>query len=275
MLSVSTVYKMPQAMKKRFPQPQSLIITGASSGIGAALAGVYAAPQVRMALQGRDQERLESVAEQCRQKGADVVTAILDVRQREELEKWILHADEQKPTDLVIANAGISGGTGGDGYESAMQARQIFEVNVTGVFNTIEPLLPKMAVRGHGQIALMSSLASFSGWSGAPAYSASKAAVRIYAEALHGSLAAKGIGVSAICPGFVRTPMTDVNDYAMPFMIEAEKASIIIKKALAKNKARIAFPLRTYFAAGLIGMLPPAPAIYLMQKLPDKPALKN
>lgn len=260
-------------MKKCFPHPQSIVITGASSGIGAALAILYSDTGISLFLHGRDKARLDDVAQACRERGAHVHTALIDVREKESMQNWLEEADKQNPVDLVIANAGISGGAGQDGCESATQARMIFDVNVTGVFNTIEPLIPAMVERQRGQIGLMGSLASFSAWPGAPAYSASKAAVRIYAEALHSMLKDKGIGVSAICPGFIQTPMTAVNDYQMPFMMTAPQAAETIKTGLARNRPRIAFPFPAYLLAGFLGLLPLSLSKRIKSGLPNKPSL--
>lgn len=254
-------------------KPRKILITGASSGIGEALALYYAAQQdVILALSGRNAERLEQVAENCRKKGAVVFTQVVDVTDRGAMAQWIYDIDDRYPLDLVIANAGISGGTGGynDG-ESADQVRQIFDVNVTGVFNTIDPIISRMVARKSGQVGIMSSLASFGSWPGAPAYSASKAAVRIYGEALHGAMKHTGVKINVICPGFVKTPMTDVNDYMMPFMINVGCAARIIAKGLLKNRVRIAFPFPSYLLAGLIGLMPPCISLRLLLALPEKP----
>lgn len=250
--------------------PRSIVITGASSGIGAALARLYAAPGTGLALTGRDPGRLEAVAEACRAAGASVVTGVLDVRDRAAMAGWLEAVDARMPVDLVIANAGVSAGTGRGG-ETEAQARFIFAVNLEGVLNTIHPLIPRLCARRRGQIALMSSLAGFRGFPGAPAYCASKAAVRLYGEALRGELRRDGVEVSVICPGFVRTPMTAVNAFPMPFLMDAERAAHRIRRGLARGQARIAFPLPTYLGAWLLGVLPPAWTDRLLEQAPRKP----
>lgn len=252
--------------------PSNILITGASSGIGAALARQYAGPDMFLALCGRDEMRLGVTAQACRDKGAIVEEAVMDVTDREAMQAWVAAIDDRHPLDLVIANAGVSGGTGGSNEgEPALQVRKIFDVNLSGVLNTIEPVLPRMLAREAGQIALMSSLASFSGWPGAPAYSASKGAVRLYGEALRGALGKKGIRVNVICPGFIKTPMTAINNYAMPFMVDADQCASAIIRALRKNRGRIAFPWQTYFLAGLVGLLPHWLSLRIFIKLPEKP----
>ncbi len=248
-----------------------IVITGASSGIGEALALGYAAPGVRLGLTGRDAGRLEAVAVACRAKGADVDAVTICVTDRAGMEQWLLKLDDRQPVDLVIANAGISAGMGKSrDAEKPEQVRYLFEVNVTGVFNTIDPLLARMTVRGAGHIALMSSLAGFRGWPGAPAYSATKAAVRSYGEALRGTLARSGVQVHVICPGFVKSRITDVNQFPMPFIMDGKRAARIIRSGIARNKGRIAFPFPAYFPVWLLSVLPDALAGKILQRVPAK-----
>ena len=261
-------------MQRKSNVPKTILITGASSGIGAALAKFYAAEGVFLALTGRHQERLNDVAAKCTAKGAHVKTSILDVRDQTAIHNYMQALESQNYNfDLVIANAGISGGTGDQkDCETESQARNIFDVNVQGVLNIIEAALPHMIKRQSGQIALMSSLASFQAWPGAPMYSASKAWVRVYGEALHGSLKSKNVRVNVICPGFVRTPMTDINPYRMPFMIDADKAACIIAGGLKRNKIRIAFPWQTYLLSGFFGLLPAWLGQKIVSNMPAKPS---
>jgi short-subunit dehydrogenase len=248
---------------------RSILLTGAGSGLGAALARRYAAPGVRLALVGRNEARLAQVAADCVARGATVERASIDVTERAALAAWITAADEAMPFDLVIANAGISGGTSGLG-ESSDQSRLIFATNLDGVLNTIDPILPRMRRRGAGAVALMSSLASFRGLPGAPAYGASKAAVRVLGEALRGDYMPSGVIVSVICPGFVTTPMTARNRFHMPFLMTAERAAEIMVRDLARGKARIAFPWPMYALARLIAALPSALVDLFIGRLPRK-----
>ena len=249
--------------------PRSIVITGASSGIGEELAYAYAAPGVVLGLTGRDPGRLAAVAERCRGLGAEVEDVVLDAADRDAMAAWLGAVDARAPVDLVIANAGISAGTG-DGTESEEQARRIFRVNLDGVLNTVHPLLPRMQARGRGQIALMASLAAFRGMPGAPAYCASKAAVRVYGESLRGELAGQGIGVSVICPGFVKSRMTAVNRFPMPFLMETPTAARVIKRALAGNKGRISFPAPMAAAVWLLAALPVGWTDSLLRMAPKK-----
>lgn len=251
-----------------------ILITGASSGIGEALADHYAAPNASLVLTGRDAARLEAVAARAQQAGAQVETQALDVTDRAAMAEAIIACDARAPFDLVIANAGISGGTGGGG-ETAEQIIKINRVNVDGMMNTIQPLIPLMAARGRGQIALMSSLAAFRGFPGAPAYGASKAWARIYGEGLRGELAGRGVGVSVICPGFVVSRMTAVNDFKMPFLMSGERAAAIIARGLAANRARIAFPWQTYLIVRILAALPAMLVDRLLTTLPAKGSMPS
>ncbi len=247
----------------------SILITGASSGLGAALAEAYAAPGVRLALGGRDAERLDAVAASCRSAGAEVEVAVVDVVDAEATARWVETADDRRALDLVIANAGISAGSRSTG-ESAEQVRRILSVNVDGMVSTVLPAIPRMVGRGRGQIAMMASLAGYRGLPGAPAYCASKAAVKVFGEALRGELAGKGVGVSVICPGYIDTPMTQRNRFPMPFLMDAPSAARLIKRRLARNKARIAFPWPMAAAVWLLQALPPGAIDRLLARLPRK-----
>ncbi len=253
--------------------PSSIVITGGSSGIGAALARCYARPGRHLAITGRDRQRLDQVAAECRSAGAEVEAAVLDVSDRAALESWLAAVDRQHPLDLVIANAGVSAGTGGFG-EDDIQTRQILTVNVDGVISTVLAALALMRPRGRGQLAIMSSLAAFRGFPGAPAYCASKAAVRVWGEALRGNVAKEGLSVSVICPGYVKSRMTAVNDFPMPFLMEADKAARIIQRGLAAGKARIVFPRRLFALVWFLALLPPSWTDPLLARLPEKPAVE-
>lgn len=250
-------------------RPQAILITGASSGLGQALALAYAGPGITLFLSGRDRQRLHDVADACRARKAVVHALVINVTQAVPMATWIKECDGIRPLDLVIANAGISAGTGGGG-ESADQARAIFAVNVDGVMNTVFPAMDIMRGRRHGQIAIMASLAGYRGLPGAPSYCASKAAVKAWGEGLRGHLAGDGIRVSVICPGFVTTRMTAVNTFKMPFLMDADRAACIMIKGLARNRGRIAFPWPMAFGAWLSAALPDRLMGWIGARMPDK-----
>jgi short-subunit dehydrogenase len=248
---------------------KSILITGASSGIGEALAENLAGPGIFLALCGRNGERLEGVAERCRTKGAEVIDQVVDVTDQIAMKSWIEEIDEAHPLDLLIVNAGVSPGTSGE-LDTASQSRRMMEINVGGVFNTVEPIIAKMAARKVGSIALVSSLAGFRGLPSAPGYGASKAWVRSYGEGLRGSLHSEGINVSVICPGFVASRITEQNNFTMPMFMTAPKAARIILKGLAKGKSRIAFPYPIYALVLFLTFLPLWLTDGLFRRLPRK-----
>ena len=249
--------------------PKSILITGASGGIGAALAMLYANPGVSLALCGQNQERLEQVAQTCRALRAVVTTRVLDVSDPFMTREWISQCDNQHPLDLVIANAGVSYGFSPD-ENLASHMLETFAVNVGGVFNTVHPAIELMQARGRGQIAVMSSLAGFHGLPSSPAYSTSKATVKAYGEALRGLYRSEGIEVSVICPGFVETAMTAGNNFKMPFLMSAERAALIIRRGLEANKARIAFPWPMLAGIKLLQILPESLMSRLLTLAPAK-----
>lgn len=248
-------------------EPSCILITGASSGIGAALAVAYAAQGVTLLLTGRNATRLEEVAEQCRTRGAQVQLATLDVTDKLAMAEWIHRMDDATPIDLVIANAGISTGSF-QGNETLEAAEAVFAVNFSGVIHTIHPLIERMVARGRGQLAIMSSLAGICALPSAPAYSASKAAVRYYGEALRGKLKPHGVCVSVICPGWITTPLTDKNDFPMPWIMPVEKATQYIIHGLKQKKSRIAFPWGLYIPLRVLATLPVAWSEFLLSRLP-------
>jgi len=251
---------------------KNIAITGASSGLGAALARHYAAPGITLHLQGRNLARLEQVASMCREREATAYTSIIDVTDSAAMNAWLIEADKITPIDLIIANAGVSAGTGG-GTEDTAQVKRIFATNVDGVLNTVQPLLENMVSRKRGQIAIISSLAGIRALPSCPAYSAAKAAVRYYGEALRGVVGKHGVRVNVVCPGYIKTPMTEVNDFPMPFMMSADKAASVIAAGLAKNKSRIAFPRALYWPVWWASCLSPVITDPVFARLPAKPSI--
>lgn len=234
---------------------RSALITGASSGIGAALAEALAAPGVTLHLGGRDQARLDAVAARCRAAGATAHPHLADVTDAAAMAEWIGAAI---PLDLVVANAGISAGTGLGGRETPEQARAIFATNLGGAINTVEPALEAMAARGGGTIAVVASIAGFLPTPNAPAYGASKAAADSWTVATAEAARARGVRLVSVCPGFIATPMTAANPYRMPGLMSAERAARIILRGLAGTSSRVVFPWWMGLAARLAGLIPAA-----------------
>ena len=236
---------------------KTILITGASSGIGKALALRFAEAGVSLALSGRDGPRLEAVAAECRQRGATIIAHQVDARDRAAMTAWITGVDRKTPVDLVVANAGVMSGTPPQGLlEGSDEAYKLIETNVLGVLNTVQPLLAPMMERRHGQIAIVSSLAAFIALPDSPSYCASKSAVLSYGLALRALLADKGVRVSVICPGYITTPMSAREQVQKPQEMSPEKAADIIVRGLAKNRAVIAFPRMLALLTRINALLP-------------------
>jgi short-subunit dehydrogenase len=237
--------------------PRTIVITGASSGIGAALALRYAGEGMRLGLVGRDRDRLDRVADACRGLGATVETAAIDVRARDDMAVWLTAFDGAAPVDLLIANAGVMAGRSARGaIESADASHSLIEINVLGALNAIHPLLPRMIARGAGQLGIVGSLAGFIPLPDSPSYSASKAAILSYGLALRGLLHGRGVRVSVICPGYVRTPMMAQESGRQPFALEPAAAAERIVRGLVRNRAVIAFPFWFSLVTRVGGVLP-------------------
>lgn len=229
---------------------RNIVITGASSGLGRALALEYAAPGVTLGLVGRDEPRLADTAARARDKGASARTIGCDTRDRAGLREFLIAFDEATPINLLAASAGVTMVTPAPGeVEDIAKARALFEVNFDGTMNTIAPIAPRMRARRSGQIALFSSLAAFAPPPDSPAYAASKAALLAYGLATRALYRADNVGVSVVCPGFVDTPMTASFDSPKPFLISAEDAARRIRRGLERRRAVVAFPFALYLAA--------------------------
>jgi short-subunit dehydrogenase len=243
-----------------------IVVTGASSGIGRALAIEYAAPGIVMGLMGRNVPRLEQVAESCRARGAAVQTRAVDVRKREHLRQWLEEFDDVNPIDLLIANAGVLVRMAGAELEPADDAYGLMQTNVLGILNTVQPVAPRMVGRRGGQIAVISSVAAFTPLPHSPSYSASKAAALNYGLSLRTLLAKSHVKVSVVCSGFVETPMiADITD-PKPFNMSAEHAAKLIRTGLSRNRAVIMFPLIFGLMSRIDGLLPDAVRRYLYLK---------
>lgn len=224
-------------------RPASILITGASSGLGAGLALRYAAPGVQLALAGRDPARLGGVAESCRARGAVVRDQVLDVTDAAATGAWALATDDSAPLDLVVAAAGISGGPQENQVtEGLASATGQVAANLLGVMHVMEPLLPRLLARGRGHVAMVSSVAGYRGLPYSPAYSASKAGVRAYGDGLRAALRPHGVMCSVVVPGFFDSPMTDRFMGDKPFMMSLDRAADIVKRGLDRRQARIVFP---------------------------------
>lgn len=248
---------------------KNVLITGASSGLGRALAILYAKSAQNIFLCGRNFENLQQTKNLCSDSVANIHLKILDVKDQFASHNWIEEIEKNYTLDLVIANAGISAGTS-KGTESHAQVSEIFNTNILGVINIIHPAIEKMQKRKTGHIAIISSLAGFITLPGSPAYSASKAAIRLYGDALRLSLEPFNIGISVVCPGYIETPMTAVNKFKMPFLMNASKAAEKIFADIAQKQHQIIFPIILYFVISILNYLPKFCRELVLKKLPKK-----
>jgi len=234
------------------------MITGAGSGIGAALARHYARPGVRLSLLGRNVERLDAVAAACTGRGAETVIRSGDVTDRAAMVAWLEACDNEKPVDLIIANAGIGGEfvLAGETGETLDRADTILATNISGVIYAIAPLLPRLVARRHGTIVIIGSLAGFIGLSDTPLYCASKAAVRMYGLSLRRLLGPAGVSVTVASPGFIDTPMSASLKRSLPFLWSADKAARHIAAGAARGKRELIFPWPLAVAIRLAAVLP-------------------
>ena len=253
---------------------QTILITGSSSGLGCELAIQYSNPHSRLILMGRNSTQLNKIANLCEDKGAKTHIVVVDIRDKASMAKYLTKFCNQYGIDIAIACAGVSAGTL-DGPESPSQVEIIFDTNINGVLNTIMPLLPYMIERRSGSIVIISSMAGLVGLSSAPSYSASKACVRVFGEALRGYLKQYNVNTTVVIPGYIKTPMTDVNNFPMPFIVSAKEAAKKIIKAVANNKGVIAFPTITYIMLKCLSCLPNQLINYINSKLPGKPAFEK
>ena len=220
---------------------------------------------------GRNGKRLAAVADRCRALGASAVyESIHDVRDKRATCEWLEECEKIAPIERVFANAGI-----GTGIENEENVRATFATNVNGCLNVVLPAIEIFRRRsgsGWKQILITSSIAGYGPLSTCPAYSATKSCMKTWALALRGHLAAEGIKVSAICPGFVRSGITERNTCPMPFFMEAPRAARIILARADRNAGLIAFPWPMRLAAWLFSILPQPLAELLSRLLPPKNA---
>lgn len=236
---------------------RSVVISGASRGLGAALARRFAGPGVTLGLIGRDATALAAVAQDCAARGAIPRLARLDVRDAEAMAATLRDWDAAAPIDLAIANAGIASGTRPSGAREGLDAvRAQLDTNMMGALHLVEPLLPAMLARGAGSIGLVASLSAFRGLPDSPGYCASKAALWSYGEALRAEVAPKGLRVTLVAPGFFDSAMGERWVGARPLSVSAEAAAGKVERAIRRGAARMAFPWPLALALRLSPLAP-------------------
>ena len=246
-----------------------VFITGASSGIGAALAREFSDEDVVLGLISRRIEHLDNLANDL---ATDVYVYAADVgdslAMKSAAEAFIQSVGVP---DVVIANAGVSSGTLTSEAKDQVVFEQIMRTNVLGMVHTYQPFVEAMKIRGSGTLVGIASIAGFRGIPGSGAYSASKAAAIAYLESLRVELSSSGVNVLTVCPGYIKTPMTDVNPFYMPFLMDADQAARSIRKAIIKKKRFHVLPWQMSLVGFLLRFVPRYLYDSLMRRAPRKP----
>jgi short-subunit dehydrogenase len=238
---------------------RNILITGATSGLGKQIAIEYSKHSLTqtLILLGRNIERMNEVKNTCglNNKNINIITYCFDITNSQKLSQVVNEILLEYKIDILIANAGVSAGTLG-GLESLEQTNTIIATNINGVVSVVGPISNQMKNLGSGSICIISSIAGLIALPSTPTYSASKSFVKIYGEALRAELRQYGVFVSVICPGYIKTPMTDVNQFKMPFLMDVSKASKKIIKAIDKNVGFLSFPLIMFLVVKLFHINP-------------------
>lgn len=231
-----------------------VFLTGATSGIGEALARHYAAQGATLGLLARRRELLEALRDRL-PGGAEIYAA--DVRDLAGVKAAAADfIGKRGVPDLVIANAGISHGTLTEHAEDVEVFREILDINVMGMVNTFHPFVAPMREARRGTLAGVASVAGYRGLPGVGGYSASKAAAIRYLESLRVELRGSGVRVATVCPGYIATPMTAKNPYRMPFILTADEFARRFARTIASGKDYAVIPWQMAIVARLLTVLP-------------------
>lgn len=261
-------------------QTLNVFLTGASSGIGEALAREYAKQGANLGLVARRGELLQKLAHEliANHTGCKVLVYSADVRDASALTLAANNFTSQfGPANIVIACAGVSIGTLTQHAEDTDVFKSVMDINVVGMVNTFQPFIESMTQNSHRQpqqnrhLVGIASVAGIRGLPGAGAYSASKAAAIAYLESLRVEMHPLGISVTTIAPGYIRTPMTAINPYKMPFLMNAELAAAKFVKAIAAKKRFTVIPWQMSVVARLMKLIPPFLWDFIMRNAPHKP----
>lgn len=235
---------------------KNILLTGASSGIGLYLAKALSKEKCNIALLARRKNTIDELASQLKGTGSNLLSIKCDVSNKDEVQSAVSEAkDKFGAIDIAILNSGISTRTSVENF-SSKNAEDIFNVNVLGIVYCIEALMPHLIKNKNGMLVGVSSLAEGRGFPKSGFYCASKAAASLILESIRIELKRYNVKVLTVKPGFVKTPMTDKNNFRMPFLMDVEKAVDIIIKGIKKEKRIIQFPLPTVIGAKLLRILP-------------------
>jgi short-subunit dehydrogenase len=248
---------------------KKIFITGASSGIGESLARHYASDGAQLALVARRADWLEKVAASIRPRPEIYVCDVRDISQLKAAANDFM--TKHGVPDIVIANAGVSRGTLTEIEDDLQAFQEIFDINVMGMVNTFHPFVDAMKSRGSGTLVGIASVAGFRGIPGGGAYSASKSAAIKYCESLRVELRQANVAVVTICPGYIRTPMTAVNKFKMPFLITVDDAVIRFARAIDAKTSFTVIPWTMGIAARILRITPNWLYDRVFQRMPRKP----
>jgi short-subunit dehydrogenase len=241
-----------------------IVITGASSGIGEALARHYAAPGNALALIARRKSHPPLPG--------TLVPYVIDVTDVSALKAAASDFEARfGAADLVIANAGIGVGSLGEDLDDIAKLRRVLDVNVAGLAATLAAFAPAMRKAGRGTLAGIASVAAFRGLAGNGAYCASKSAAVAWMESLRVEMRGSGVSVVTVCPGYIDTPMTRVNRFRMPFLLEADDAARRIARAIAQRRRLAVIPWQMAVISVLLRTMPGALYDRLASRAPRKP----
>ncbi len=237
--------------------PPVLMLTGAANGIGRATALALAGRRFRLGLVDRAQEPLEAVASQLRSLGCSVAPVVADVKDSAALQNAVSVIErELGPIEVLVACAGVGGLSSALNLDIA-GFQQMLEINVLGVARSIEAVLPGMFARGSGHLVGISSVAGYRGLPWMPGYSASKAALTTYLEGLRPALKRRGVTITTVYPGFVRTAITEGTPFRKPVkMLEPEQAAAQLVRAIERRPRDFVFPLTAKLGMGFLKGLP-------------------
>ena len=251
-------------------KPRSVFITGASSGLGAALARHYAAQGAVVGLFARRQVELDAFAATLPAGCAAAYAGDVCDAAALALAANQFIARVGAP-DVVIANAGVSHGALTQHAEDLPTFREVLETNVVGLVHTFQPFIAAMHAAGHGALVGIASVAGFRGLAGSGAYSGSKAAAIVYLESLRLEQRGSGVAVLTICPGYIATPMTRDNPYPMPFLLDADKAARLIARAIELRKRFYVLPWQMAIVGRVLRCLPRTLYDAAFSRAPHKP----
>ena len=249
--------------------PKRIVVSGASSGLGLALARHYLEGGAIVAAFARRGELLQPLAAEFPEQ---IFCYTLDVRDVPAVQHAARNFIERAGIpDVVIANAGVSVGTLTEYAEDLDAFQQVMDINTLGMIKTFQPFITAMRAAQQGTLVGIASVAGFRGLPGASAYSASKAAAISCLESLRVELRGSGVKVVTICPGYIRTPMTAVNPYPMPFMLEADEAARRIARAIERQTAFSVIPWQMGLVGYALRLMPRRLYDRLFANAPHKP----